>query len=373
MISDPIALLGLLLAIAALGFWLEGRFSWASKLGASLLIIIFGAVLSNLDLVPVASPIYDAIMGPVTSFAIVWLLLSVNLRDVVRAGPRMLVAFGLAVLATMTGAVIATLAFGSAFPGDAWRLAGTLTGTYAGGSVNFVAVGREVAMSDSLFAASVAADNLVTAVWIGATLVLPLWLGRWFPQARRDLREGDASFAGEAFDLLSARLRDLLLLATLAAAILVGSRWIASMTPSIPNVVWLTTLALAVGQLRPVQRLEGSFQLGLLALNLFFAIIGVGSRISEILAVGVEVLYFTATIVLVHGLIVFLVGRLLRLDVETLSVASQAAVGGPSSALALTTARGWSSLALPGVLVGLMGYAVGTYAGLAVAALVRSW
>ena len=47
MISDPIALLGLLLGIAALAFWLEGRFSWASKLGASLLIILFGVFASR--------------------------------------------------------------------------------------------------------------------------------------------------------------------------------------------------------------------------------------------------------------------------------------------------------------------------------------
>ena len=120
-----------------------------------------------------------------------------------------------------------------------------------------------------------------------------------------------------------------------------------------------------------MQALKGSFQLGLLALNLFFAIIGIGSRVSEILAVGFEVLYFAATVVLVHGLLTYGVGRLLRLDVETVSVASQAAVGGPASALALATARGWGRLALPGVMAGLLGYAVGNYAGLAVAALVR--
>ncbi len=68
-----------------------------------------------------------------------------------------------------------------------------------------------------------------------------------------------------------------------------------------------------------------------------------------------------------------LLGVLLAFDVRTLSVASQASVGGPSSALALTVARGWERLALPGVLVGLLGYAVGNYAGLAVAAIVRGW
>ena len=316
MIDQPLALLGVILAIAALAFWLEGRYGWAQKAGASLLIIIFGAVLSNLDLVPASSPVYSAITGPVTSFAIVWLLLAVNLRDVLRAGPRMLGAFALAVTSTTLGAVVAALLFGRYFPGDAWRLAGVLTGTYAGGSVNFVAVGREVALPDSLFAATVAADNLVTAIWIAATLVLPIWLARFYPTAaprQQPLTEADAP---PRHDFLRAGARDLLLLGSLAAGLTVVAELVSHRLPAVPAVLWLTTLALAVAQIPAIQRLQGSFQLGLLALNLFFAVIGIGSRVAEILAVGVEVLYFAATVVVVHGLLVYGVGRLLRLGVE---------------------------------------------------------
>ena len=73
----------------------------------------------------------------------------------------------------------------------------------------------------------------------------------------------------------------------------------------------------------------------------------------------------------VHGLVVFGGGRLLRMDVGSLAVASQAAVGGPSSALAVAVSREWRGLILPGVIVGLLGYAVGTYLGLSVAYLLR--
>ena len=66
-----------------------------------------------------------------------------------------------------------------------------------------------------------------------------------------------------------------------------------------------------------------------------------------------------------------MVGRLLRFDVETLTVASQAAIGGPTTAIALTTARRWTDLTLPGAAVSLLGYGVDNYAGLAVAGLVR--
>jgi uncharacterized membrane protein len=109
------------------------------------------------------------------------------------------------------------------------------------------------------------------------------------------------------------------------------------------------------------------------ALNLFFVTIGIGSRLAEIARVGLEVFWLTAAVVLVHGVLTFGLARLARLDVETTAVASQAAVGGPPTALALAIARGRPGLALPGLMAGLLGYALGNYAGLAAAWLVRAW
>jgi uncharacterized membrane protein len=122
-----------------------------------------------------------------------------------------------------------------------------------------------------------------------------------------------------------------------------------------------------------VRRLRGALPLGVVALNLFFVTIGIGSRFAEIARVGPEVFYLTAAVVAVHGLLTFGFARLARLDAETTAVASQAAVGGPSTALALAIARGRPGLALPGLMAGLLGYAVGNYAGLAAAWLVRGW
>ncbi len=388
MIDNPLALICVIVAITALGFWLEERFSWARQISGSLLIIFFGAVLSNLDWVPIESPVYDAIWGPVTSLAIVWLLFGVRLADLRSVGPRMLLAFGLAVAGTCAGAFTAALALGEAFPSDAWKLGGVMTGTYAGGSLNFVAVGREVGLSGSLFTAAAASDNVLTALWMGATLMLPLWLKGFYPSRRQPKAvngaqpraangaqpraasgtQTTASLAGT----WQAKPFDVLALMTLGLSLILAADAISTRMPAVPGVIWLTSLALIVGQIPAVRNLTGSLHMGLIALNLFFVVIGIASRISEILRVGIEVFYFTALVILVHGIVVYLGGRLLRLDVETLSVASQAAVGGPSTAMALAIARGWRELALPGIAVGLLGYAVGSYAGLAVAAALRS-
>jgi uncharacterized membrane protein len=83
------------------------------------------------------------------------------------------------------------------------------------------------------------------------------------------------------------------------------------------------------------------------------------------------VVYYALITVGLHGLVIFGVGRLVGLDLKTLAVASQANIGGPASAMALATARGYTDRLLPGVAVGLLGYAAGNYLGFAVATLMR--
>jgi uncharacterized membrane protein len=112
-------------------------------------------------------------------------------------------------------------------------------------------------------------------------------------------------------------------------------------------------------------------QLGTMVLHLFFVVIGIWARVSEIVSVGAVVFLYTLTVVGVQGLVVYGGGRLMKFDIGSLSVASQASVGGPSTALAVAVARGWPGLVLPGIIVGLLGYAGGTYLGFGVAYLVR--
>lgn len=372
MITSPLALTVLVAGATALAFLLDHRVPGFSKVGASLLALVLGAVLSNTGIVPAASPVYDVIEGPLTSLAIAWLLLAVNLEDLKVAGPRMVGAFGLAALGTAVGAVVGGLLFAGTFGDQGWRLAGTFTGTYSGGSVNFVAIGRGLDLPQTLFAGATAADALTTGIWLAATLLLPVYLRRFYPAPVPGGGDGEGPEPGHPFfDQVRLSTLDLANLVAGGLILVAAAEWVGARTPGVPAVLWLTTFALVVGHTRWFRRPRGALQLGNLALHFFFVIIGIHSRIADILTVGVEVFYFTLVVVGVHGLVVFGVGRLLRWDVGSLAVASQAAVGGPSSALAVAVSREWKGLVLPGIIVGLLGYAVGNYLGFGVAFLVR--
>ncbi|MDP2955065.1 MAG: DUF819 family protein [Longimicrobiales bacterium] len=377
MITSALPLTALITALAALAFILDKKVPAFSKLGASLLTLIFGAAVSNAGLVPVTSPVYDAIAGPVTSLAIAWLLLSVNLSDVKKAGPRMLGAFTLAIVGTSLGALVGALVLAEPLGENGWRLAGMFTSTYTGGSVNFVAVGQGLGLPADLWAGATAADALTTGIWMAATLLLPLWLVRFFPPIPKELTEvpegqvGDAAANHPFFAPAALSALDLAVLVAAGLLLLLAADLTARLVPQVSSILWLTTYALILGHTRWFHRSDGALQLGTMVLHVFFVVIGIWSRVSEIAAVGFTVFLFTLVVVGVHGLVVYGGGRLFRLDLGTLSVASQSTVGGPPSALALAVAREWPGLVLPGIIMGLLGYAVGTYLGFGVAYLVR--
>jgi uncharacterized membrane protein len=262
---------------------------------------------------------------------------------------------------------------------ETWKLAGQYTGTYTGGSVNFVAVGRAVETSPDLYSAAIAADNVTTMLWMAVCLAIPATLARWWPGTRGDTPRSTEGFGAAVDEVVTfnaterpVTLRDTAIVVGLVVLVVYVSDRLGAVTPGIPAVLWLTTITLAAAQLPSVRRLSGAPLWGNYVLHLFLATIGAQSIFSEIMRVGPAVFYFTLVVVGIHGVIVFVVGRLTRMSLPTLVVASQANVGGPASAMALATAQGYPDRVLPGVAVGLLGYAVGNYTGFMVAAVVRS-
>jgi len=379
MISDPAAVLCVLAAVVFVSVRLEERFALFRSLGAALVGILLAMLLSNIGVIPGSSPTYEFLVGPGVSVGIALILLSVDIRSILQAGPRMLAAFGIGAAGTAIGAIAGGLLFSGMVGPETWKLCGQFTGTYTGGGMNFAALGQALGTSSDLFTAALAADVIVTAIWMAACLSVPILLGR--PGRSPDLTESreDQTKDGPTTTLEHALhnsgkpvpLGDAAALVVIA----VGSVWfagrLASLLPMLPEVLWLTTIVLLIAQVPAVKGLAGGAMWGNYLLLLFLASNGAQSVIMNIVRHGPAVFYFAGGTVLVHGVIIFGVGRLLRIDLPTLAVASQANVGGAASAMAMASARRYTDRLLPGVIVGLLGYAIGNYSGYVIAILMR--
>jgi uncharacterized membrane protein len=371
-ISSPTAIFFVLAAVVAAALALEVHVRFFRAFGAALVGILLGMVLSNAGLIPGESLAYDFLMGPAVSAGIILILLSVDVRTVVQAGPAMLAAFAIGAVGSAVGATVGALALSRAVGPDTWKLAGQFAATYTGGGANFAAVGAALGTGGELFAAGIAADVIVTAVWMSACLAVPVVLSRAARSGAGGAPEAEeidhAAAAGKLYASVGAvGLLDVGLLATIVFGTLWLSDLLGEWLAPIPSVLWLTTIALLLAQIPRVGRIRGAGVLGNYLVLLFLASNGAKSVVANILAVGPPVVYYALITVAVHGVVIFGVGSLVGLDLRTLAVASQANVGGPASAMALATARGYADRLLPGVAVGLLGYAVGNYIGLGVA------
>jgi len=379
MVSDPVAVFFILAAIVYISIRLEARFNFVRSLGAALVGILLGMLLSNVGILPGDSITYDFLIGPGISAAIVLILLSVDIRSVKKAGPTMVKAFGIGAFGTAIGSMIMGFILFPSIGTETWKLCGQFTGTYTGGGLNYAAVGQALETSSDLFTAGIAADVIVTAIWMVACLSAPVILGyRVNINSRRDqnipVSTNKQEHTLEHSLYNSGQPVQLIHLASLAA-ITIGSIWFAGFLAVrfsfFPEVLWLTTIVLIIAQIPAIKKLSGSAILGNYLLLLFLASNGAQSVIANIIKVGPAVFYFALGTVTIHGVVIFGVGRMMRIDPGTLAIASQANVGGSASAMAMASARRYADRILPGVAVGLLGYAGGNYLGLAIAKLMK--
>lgn len=379
LLSNPLYVATVLLLLVLLADWL-GQRRYFRFIGASLIVIIGAAIFANAGLLPSSqnpSPLYEGIFVYAAPLAIFFLLLDVRLKDLKTAGLPMLLLFALGSLTTCIGAVIGYFLLRPQAHGipQAFAVAGMYTGTYTGGSANLNAVALQygVTKNGTLFAAINAVDNILGTTWIMLTIVLPPLLQRWLPRKKR---RSHASSATPAVDGASTSMREtigvtdvswLLLLgfATLLVSDLI-SRWV----PQLPSILTLTTIALLLAQTPFVSRLRGASVFGYFLVLLFLAVVGAYCDVHALLQSGAQavvLLEWVALILCVHAVVLFAVGGLFRQDWDMISIASNANVGGTATAAVLATALGRADLRLPGLLVGSVGNAVGTYLGILVA------
>lgn len=320
---SPLLVLFLLTGIVWVSIYLEERIAAARALGSVLLAIVLAAIAANVGLLPSKSAAYDALGGIGVNIGIALVLLGVDFRSVVKAGPTMLVAFGLGAVGTAAGALMATYFLHDAVGPETWKLAGQYTGTYTGGGVNMVAVGRALETSPELFSAAVAADNVTTTLWMivcfGAPAFLaPFWrgVGRLNETPSDRSPKGEMAITSSPFmsSLRAVTAKDLAALAAISLGAVWLSGTLADLVPLLPEVLWLTMTVLVLAQLPQIRDIAGGPVIGAGILQLFLAGLGAQSIIAEIVRVGLSVFYFTVIVVAMHGLLLFGVGRFLRID-----------------------------------------------------------
>jgi len=361
------ALWAVLIGIAGFGFWADStRFGkQVSGVGIMLaLAMIFG----NLGVIPHAAPAYDVVWSFLIPVAVPLLLLKANLRRIIPETGPMLGAFFLGVAGTLIGAVLGLLLLPLGDVGP--DLAGILSATYIGGSMNFAAVAEALEFTEStLLTATLAADNVVGTLHILVVVLIPsvAILRRWIPSPIVDAAEpltNDEQARGD--ETLPFNPVHICLLLTISLCIGAVGYGLAGFL-NIPNygILFITAITLLIANVfhHQLENLHGGFEVGMMMMYIFFATIGAGADVAVMIEAGVMIFVYASFIVLTHIVVIVLGAKLFKMDLAEVVVASLACIGGPVAPAAISASRGWRTLVTPGLMVGILGYAIANFIG----------
>jgi uncharacterized membrane protein len=359
------ALWAILLSAGAFGLWAE-RTRWGSKLSGAVIAIGVAFVLSNLGVIPASAPAYDVVWSFLVPLAIPLLLFTADLKRILReAGPTLL-AFAAGAAGTVLGVrvMFPLLPLGE----EGWKLAGIFCATYVGGALNYMGTAQALDLrSGDLLAAGVAADNLAMVLYFLVLFALPSMPGlrrRFVRRVTEAEIEPTSERSGPPIVVRSMATA----LAVAATVCAVGYGLATALGVPASAILFVTALIVTLATLFPRQlsALAGAHELGVLLMQVFFAVIGASASIALVLAHGMVLFAFALGILTVHLGTILVAGRLLRLDLAEVVIASNANMGGPTTAAAMAVARRWETLVIPAVLCGTLGYATGTFIGVAV-------
>lgn len=336
-------------------------------------------LLTSVGWLPAHAASYGWITAELFPVALVLLLLGTDLGAVRRLGSQALLAMGIGALGIVCAGPVMGWLLRAHLPPEAWKGIGTLAATWTGGSMNMMALRSILDVSDTAFAPLIVVDALVAYGWM-AVLIAGQGgqerLNRWL---RADDRGGVAEEVPGAIgggDV--ARPWAVGALCLIGIGLTLVCRWAAQWLPREGVVVsvtgWtvllVTTLSLLLAGVPSIRRLGSrGAAIGYPCLYLVLAALGAQASPRALAAapvwagIGVGMLAS-------HVLLLLLGGRIARIPWAVLATASQANVGGVVSA-PLVGAVYHRALAPIGLLLAVAGNAVGTYLGVAAAAMSR--
>ncbi len=346
--------------------------------------------------------------SPVTSqyllpASLILLCLSIDLKGILGLGPKALIMFLTATAGIIIGGPVALLLIGFVAPGivetsagePMWAGLSTIAGSWIGGGANQAAMKEIYGVSDALFGSLLVVDIVVANIWMGFLLYgasitkkVDRWLGA-------DSSAIDAlTTKVEAYSASIARnpsLTDYFSILAVAFGGTALSHWLADLiTPLfaaheqylmeiglsslVSSFFWLIVFATTFGvavSFTKIRRLEGAgtSKIGSIFIYLLVASIGMKMNLGEVFN-NLDAFAIGVVWMLVHVTLLLVVAKLIRAPFFFVAVGSQANVGGAASAPVVASAFS-PALAPVGVLLAVLGYALGTYGAIICAGLMR--
>ncbi|NLU32866.1 MAG: DUF819 family protein [Clostridiaceae bacterium] len=319
------------------------------------------------------------------------ILFSADLPALKKLARPMTVSFSLGTISVIIVAVAAYFVFRNSVH-DAANISGMLTGTYTGGTPNMIAIGHGLGTENNRILLLQASDMIGGGIYffLLISVMAPL-LRRILPEytpvgcsfSHEDTDRYIEAFSGKKQSVKPLRMFitrvGLVMLSLACVAIAMG---ICLLLPSSYGntglaklgeytaliMLVVTTLGIALSFVKKVRTAPGSYSSGQYFILMFSVIMGLcfdTSAVSGGLLLLGMLLFIQFGTVILH----IITARIFRIDYHTMMITSTAGIFGPAFIIPVAKALRNDEIILPGILCGILGYAIGNYLGIGIAKL----
>lgn len=337
---------------------------------------------TSLGIFPKSSPLYDWVKNLLLPTSLVLLLLSVDLKSLAKLGPKAIGTFLFGTLGVIIGAPIALLIFKTWLPADTWLGMASLSGSWIGGSSNMVAIAESINCPEGIFGVMIVVDTIVGYGWMGFVMTMSAFQNRIDNHFKVDRSiVDDLNKRLEDFHASKRRpieFVDLALILSVGFACGLISLKVGEWLPPIGKIInafgWAIIISSTVGIVLSFTRMAkletvGASHVGNFFLYLLLTTIGAQADLRAVVQAPLFLLVGVVWVA-IHGIILFLGGRLLKAPMFLIATGSQANIGGVVSAPIVASVY-QPSLAPVGLLLGVLGNILGIYGGLLCASLLQ--
>ena len=322
--------------------------------------------------------------------SLVLLTISIYLHEIKKLGSKAFIMFFTCTLGIIIGGPLAIIIvsavspdiIGGSGPDSVWRGLSTVAGSWIGGGANQAAMKEVFEVNDSIFSAMVAVDVIGANVWMAFLLYgtgINNKIDSWF--------QADATSINELKDKIEAYQAQILRIPNtsdtvkvlsvgfgitafahfgadiIAPTILQNAPWLSrfSLTSSFFWLIVLSTIISVALSFTKARELEGVGASRIGSVFIYILVATIGMKMNVMAVFDNPGLFIIGLIwMAIHAFILIAVAKIIKAPFFFLAVGSQANVGGAASAPVVASAF-HPSLAPVGVLLAVLGYAIGTY------------
>ena len=384
------ALVFLAILFPAIIIFLEGKYKVIKKVGAVLVCYGIGLVVGNIGILPEGSAKYQDLLTQISiPLSLPLILFSMDVKKWVKSAGS---AFGSLLIGLISVLVMIFIGYWI-FKGsikDIWQVSGLLVGIYTGGTPNMAAIKTALGVSQELYILTHTYELTLGAIYLIFVLSIGqrvfLWVlppykspnvetvnaNETIEVGKLDLEKEFESYDGifEKKTLLPLLAAFGLSVAILGVSYAIGLLFSEDIRPAI-IILSITSLGIAFSFVPKIKKIKKTFQLGMYLILIFCITVASMADVSKLADVSFSLFYYVGLAMFGSHFLHVLIARIFKIDADTVLISGVALVCSPPFVPVVAGALKNREIILTGMVVGIAGYAVGNYLGIAVAYLLK--